>query len=886
MGYLQFRPLRVLVVCALLFEVSVVWAAEELPTVIVTGTSLPGVQSDTVGPLQVITRAQIERSGAASLAELLKNVAAASAGGADESAVLGFAPGVSAISLRGLGTGATLILLDGRRVAPSGFVPDGQTSATNLNAIPLGAIARVEIMLDGASAVYGSDAVGGVVNIITRRPARESVVRASAGQASSYGDGTRKSAAVTLGFTLPAGDGSGGIVSIERTEQDRVRASARPRTATGNFSGITGNDWRSTYAYPGNLYTIGGADGGGETLLGPLGGCQAAVAGAPFAGNCVYDPVRHQDLQPRTRRDAVYGAGNLSIGGGLEVFANLLGTRSRLDQESPTYSTDLYHQFFRSTPGAAITLPVGHPQNPYPFPVALRHRWADRPFSTHVESLDTRAVIGVRGSVAKWTSEAAVLMARSDATVSRGGLIRDRVLYSDVLDPARNFDARPSFVFGSPADNPADVMGRLYPTLVSRGKTSIRGVDLKASREIGELAGGPLALVVGAEWRRESFSSIPDPLQAAGEISVSGSYSADGARNVGAVFAEVSAPLTKGLDALLALRADRYEGFGVTTTPRIGLRWQASPTLAVRASHAGGFRAPSIGELTQAPTQGFYGGVRDPVLCPDPSDASNAYCSTFVLASLARGQDLRPERSENVSAGLIFAAAPHLSMSMDFYKIRRRDQIASFDPNYVLANEASFPGLVTRDPLTNEIVSMTLPLTNIGVTRLWGYDLGVSSRVAVTDMGSLTLASNYNRQPSYRVTPVPGAAPEQRAGYYLQPKARLSFSATWERSQWTLHAGVNHVGSYLRSTGPSDAACPYATTAFSSLCRISSWTTADVSAAYRPAPGIELSLSIKNVANRQPPTDERLNAFIYTLYNPSYHNALGRFLTASVKASF
>ena len=250
--------------------------------VYIVGSRLPLMADDGPAPVQVISRAEIEQSGYATVAELVKGIVAGNSGGADESTVLSFAPGVTSLSLRGLGTHATLVLIDGRRVAPAGFSPNAQTSAVSVSALPLDMIERVEILLDGASALYGSDAVGGVVNFVTRKRLAGVVARASVGLASPRGDARSSRASITVGVGQDEGPGPSGVLGIEHHQQQALKASARPRTATGDFSAITGNDWRSTYAYPGNLYPAGGSDGGGQALIQALTGCAgtADTAGA------------------------------------------------------------------------------------------------------------------------------------------------------------------------------------------------------------------------------------------------------------------------------------------------------------------------------------------------------------------------------------------------------------------------------------------------------------------------------------------------------------------------------------------------------------------------------------------------------------------------------
>lgn len=864
------------------------WAAaqqsQQLQKVEITGSRIKRVDAETPAPVQVITRAQIEQSGATSITEVLKSLPANNAGSFDESAVASFTPGAGGVSLRGLGAQATLILINGRRVAPFGFASGGQTTFVDVNSIPLDAVERIDVLLDGASALYGSDAMAGVINVILRKDFTGLQARGGLGQ-SSYGDGTFKRASLIYGKGSLAADKYNFFANFEHTEQSAVKASARPNTATSDFRRLTGVDRRSSYAYPGNLYSVGGTQGSGAAFLAPLSGCTPVADGSALNGRCIYQLTDHQDIVPEKSRDSLFTAGTIELGGGAQLFGDLALMRTKFRQESPTYSSSTYYDTNVDIPSRAITLPVGHPQNPYNTPVALRYRWTDVPQVADVVSDTQRLVLGVRGTVAGWDAESGLLVSRSKTTYDQTGFIRDSVLTNEVLDPLNNFDARPTFTFGNPAANDPGLMARLYPTIHNVGKTSTSGVDLRGSREFGSLPGGPMGIALGVETRHESFKSVADPLVMADEFSVLGGASSDGSRNVSALYAELSAPLLKGVETQVALRMDHYSDFGTATTPKLGVKWKALTNLALRATYAEGFRAPALTELVQTPTKGFYSGLVDPQLCPDPTVTTNLNCDLSVAAFSGSNPNLKPEKSKSFTVGLVFEPTSDVSVAVDAYRIKRRNEITSIAPDYLLAHEAQYPGFVVRDPVTNEITQLNLNYSNLGTTNLWGYDIDAKAKIPLAEMGTVSLEAGYNRQPSFKVRPVADADQEQWAGTFSQPKERFTLGATWERGPWTVKGVANYIGGYDRSFSPSDAPCPYTGGAFESLCHVSSWTTGDVYVSYKGIKNLELNLSVKNIENKQAPIDQRYETR-FTLYNAQYHNQMGRFITLGAKYTF
>ncbi|MEI8327305.1 MAG: TonB-dependent receptor, partial [Betaproteobacteria bacterium] len=465
--------------------------------------------------------------------------------------------------------------------------------------------------------------------------------------------------------------------------------------------------------------------------------------------------------------------------------------------------------------------------------------------------------------------------------VTTNGLIRDSVLVDEVLDA--NGKANKTFIFGNPGANAPGLISRLYPTLRDQGTTSTASVDLRGTRELMQLAGGPLGVAVGIEMRRETFTSTPDALVSAEEISVLGAASARGTRTIGALFAELSAPIFKTVEASLAARVDRYSDFGSAITPKASVKWKVVPTLALRATYSEGFRAPALTELSSSPSRGFYSGIRDPKLCPVPNSA-NANCDMSIEAISGSNPKLQPERSKSFTAGIVFEPTDSFSVVLDTYNVKRRDEISGIDPDYLLANEASYPGYVVRNA-AGEIDRLNLQYTNLGSTHVWGYDIDIKSRFNLGEYGKLTISGSYNAEPHYMVANVKGAPEVEYAGTYQQPKERAKMGIGIDQGPWSASATVNFTGSYLRAFTPSDLSCSYNSTGHSELCSVPNWSTLDVFLGYKGFKNLDLSLNIQNAENKQAPLDER-RAGRDTLYSSGYHIQLGRYVSLRAKYTF
>jgi iron complex outermembrane recepter protein len=844
-------------------------APQKVEKVEITGSLIKRVDAESASPIQIITRQEIEQSGATTISEVLKRLPATNSGTFNEAGVASFSPGAAGASLRGLGGAATLVLINGRRIAPFGFASGGQTTFVDLNGIPTSVVERIEVLLDGASAIYGSEAIAGVINIITRKDYKGIEVSARAG-ISSRSDADSKGVTLTAGTGSLAADGYNVFGSFGYATNDALYANERPATKDSDFRRFGSLDRRSTYSSPGNAYNT-----ANTTFIGALPGC-ALVGGAAdggLNGRCLYDFTKYVALAPNAERLNGFVAGVFNLNSNWQLFSDLNLTQNKFNQRSASYNV--------STLGyPVVILPANHPQNTFGRDVGVRYRLSDVDNGVDVDSKTLRVTGGIRGVLAGWDVESAVLHSASNTDVIYKGFPRDSVFANGFLVDGTN-RVQSGVTLGNLS---ADLKARLYPDLTNNGKTSTTGIDARASREFGQLPGGPMGVAIGADYRRESFKTVPDKLVEAGEISTLGSSSADGKRNVTAAFVELSAPVFPGLETQVAGRIDSYSDFGSKFTPKFGFKWKPIKNIALRGTYAEGFRAPSLTETSGSPVRGFYNGVRDPKLCPVPND-TNPNCSLQVPGTSGSNPNLKPETSKSFTLGVIVEPVDNISIALDYYNIKRTNEISALDIEYLLANEKLYPKYVNRDG-TGAITSFLLPYENLGSTNVRGFDLDIKTSFGLGEYGKMKLGGYYNYMPDYFVAPVKGAQELNYAGTWLQPRERFVATANWERGPWDATLTWNRTGSYQRAFTPSDTSCALSAASIAQgLCNVRAQSTSDIVVRYSGFKDLVLTLTVNNIEDRQAPLDQRRETR-FTWYQPTYHNALGRYFQIAGRYTF
>ncbi|MFO1340079.1 MAG: TonB-dependent receptor [Burkholderiaceae bacterium] len=756
---------------------------QETQRVEITGSSIKRTDAETALPVQVISREEIQRSGAVNTEELLKSVAAlASSGQITASGAAGATTGgISSVSLRGLTSVRTLVLLNGRRIAPYGIGFTGDSVSVDVNSIPLAAIERVEVLKDGASAVYGSDAVAGVINFILRKDYVGGELGLDVGRSQHGGaDADRVTASWGTGdlttdrYNLMLV----GMVQREGALFGRDRDFARR-----SYSLSANNDNTSAHTFPANLIVLDSVGNAGNPAAPACPGPYAL--NTPFtdgSGLCAFDPSPMVGLLPKTNRASLFGSAHFMLGENTEAFIEASYNRNEINTviqpvpfsfifalppNNPLYNLPPYNGFFPDgtptglTPGTStiIMMPsspyypaayvrtlMGNPNDPLP-PITILYRSAVTGMRDITDiSESPRLAGGLRGTLGDWDYETALLLSSSRVRehVNGGFPANSKIL------PILN-SGNVNFWGPNTPDIDAQLRDTNYIGDAYRVRSDLTSLTGHVSRDLMPLGGGALALALGAEWRDEKYLFDPSPTIQSGDISGYGGnfLVTDRSRQVGAAYVELVAPLLKSLELNAAVRYDRYQGVGASTTPKLSLRWQPVSELVLRGSVGKGFRAPSLQDLYLPNTTGVTpSGLSDPLRCPTTGSASD--CSTQFNVLFGGNAALDPERSTNMTLGAVIAPTNKLSLSMDFFKIDLKDTIVNgVAPAVILGDLSKYGSLVTRGPadpnfpgLPGPIVQINQTNINLGESRVSGIDADARATWPLGDWGKLSATAS------------------------------------------------------------------------------------------------------------------------------------------------
>jgi iron complex outermembrane receptor protein len=769
----------------------VVFAQQTLQRVEVTGSSIRRADAETASPVQVISKDEIDQSGKATVGEYLQTLTADSQGSVPFTYGRGFSGATaSGISLRGLGANATLVLINGRRVAASVLADDAQRTFVDLNQIPMEAVERVEVLKDGASAIYGSDAVAGVVNIILKKNYVGTVIKATGGIAEE-GDGSEGRVALTHGMGDIEKDGWNLLLNAElskknaiyyrdRAGRNAVGVSAISQfgfnpnsSASNNVNRLGGNGWIPTsggkrtnnsasQSFIGNVRNpvtldyYSRQDPAGVGFTNPQPGAAAYCASHTNInpqvnpnGAC-YNDMWQQfgQVQPDMNSGSFFGRFTKAINAQTEGFIELgyYQMNSRI-QNTPLVPSGGYF-----TPNgdvlsntAPTQLGATHPDNPY-LGTAARLSYNPGfdigPNVTSSDSHTVRFVAGVKGAMGTWDYDTALSYSEVKQTDTAERRINWRVSNALLNPTAANiaaatansaaYAALPAGTVWRIGENAGLNSAAMYNALLAdqsrSGYSRQYGVDFKASTEVGKLDGGGIGIAIGGELRHEE-NNLPFYSGLGDYIGVSlTKYGGD--RNIAALYTEALFPVTKRLELSAALRADHYSDAGNAFTPKVGAKWRPIDNLAIRGTYAEGFRAPSSSE-NNANSMAAFGGatVDDNVRCAAGVGDDN--CKGVAPTFVQRGNpSLEPEKSKSFTIGTVWDITPKTSVTADLWEIRRTGLPVIQDPQ-----QAVDKGQYTRDPSTalnpadpGAILSGFVQFENSASSKTNGLDVELKHR--------------------------------------------------------------------------------------------------------------------------------------------------------------
>lgn len=916
-----FKPLALAVGTALAAMSAAMPAAQaqtppaKMERVEITGSMIKRVSAETPAPVTVIKREDIERSGASSLEDLLSRESVTGGGGlSDLGAGNGFAAGTASISLRGMGSAATLTLVNGRRLAPAAVVDpnSGKSTVFNINSIPLAAVERVEILKDGASSLYGSDAMAGVVNIILRKDYQGRLISASA-QQNDHGLFRTWSGSAMLGQGDLSRDGFNVFLGIDAYRRDGVLAAEAPDQVRQELYGATFGRLAtdSTSSYPGNLYTY--ANGAAGSFRVMLPGCaaenQVAVSATNAALSCKYnsDAVAAMYVSQQ-KRDAVFGRASWQFNANTELHAELLLSRVETRFSDAPPSRTEQQTFWGDAQGksvrfAGLALPASHPDNPTrlasktnpvvlknslnsytftaPTVLGLRYRFTDVEAGRTTLADNARLVVSGTTVWQDWDLDAGVLLHEQKNTQLRRGR-----LSMSGLNQALSSG---SYRFGG--SNSPEVLAGFVRSTEDEGKSSTAALDLRASRELGRLEGGPAMLGLGTELRREQFRLSADENIAKGDIIGVGIGEADGSRRVYAAYAELQAPVLKGLETQAALRAEHYSDFGSAITGKLGAKYQVVPQLALRATFATGFRAPSLSQISKGSVFAFTS-VQDKKLCP-VLKAGDDNCSRNISSVNQANPDLGPEKSKSLTLGLVAEPVSGAEVVLDAWYFHRRDEVDRLDAQQVVDREDEFAASVIRQapvaPATlGPILQVLRKFRNMALSKTAGMDYEMAYRWRLNNGDMLKLKFSGTRTLLRKQQDEAGQPLESVLGYYGAPRAKNKLALDWDRGPWSVTLTGNYQAGF--KSFDQGGSCPAELTSakLDQYCTLKSYATADLALGYKGFKNVKLNATVRNLSGAKPPFDpvSSPSSVRDVGYNPDYYNVYGRYITLSASYEF
>lgn len=892
-----------------------------LERVEITGSSIKRVQTEGATPVQTITRTEIERAGIVNAEQLLMRISANGTGADNLSSNVGIQLGTtdrnnngnSSANLRGLGSSSTLVLLNGRRIAAHG----AKGNSVDLNWIPIGAVERVEVLKDGASAIYGTDAVGGVINFILRKD--------YAGfEATGFVDVTEAGGGNVYSGSLLGGWGNlqtdryNFMASLTFDRQQKLGGNERsfsngfqperglsPDTAGTPFAtqqGLAGSALGATYTLP----TTGSQTYNRANLLSFQGACdtfpgmsqyQSALWGAPGARfACAYDyGASAMLIQPLERTNFV-GRGSIAINPDTTAFVEAVVGRSIAKKQFEPYQ-------ITTTIAAGNAYPVGGPYyqdlsayipsfNPN-LPISYRWRCVDCGGRTIETTTDAyRVLAGLEGTLAgKWDYRLGVSTAESKAQ----SILGEGYMFTNALNAA----------LGSGVVNPWVPLGQSQPaagmaalraasaagTRLFDGKSSTTEIDGVISGELAQLPAGPLSAAVGFDYRKESYAFSD------GSVTTNPVFLAPFdpefpkvSRDIKAVFAELAVPVVKGLEATLAVRHDEYSDFGGTTNPKVALKYMPVKQVLVRGSYNTGFRAPSFFQLyTQQALAQIPGNIADPLLCPGGSVPGSdlTVCAIRPNGLTGGNPDLKPEESKQWTVGIVLSPTDWFTAAIDVWEIKRTNLIYQLTPQQIIANYPQFGEAYIQRGTDNRIdgpggfIRAGFVNADGDITR--GTDLSLQATMNLGG-GRLTGTLDGTYIDSHRTRIFSSQPYVETAGQWnsrdLFVRWKHQLGVTYTRGPWSGTIAQGYTSGYKDER-------PAGTVPAGWNPKVDSYTVYHLSASYTGIKNLTLTAGIKNLFDKDPPfTAHNLDFAAGAGWDPRVADPRGRAYTLRLNYRF
>ncbi len=824
--------------------------AEKLDKVVVTGSRISSTDLEGPKPVTVITREDIELSGMQTAADILRTTTFNSFGSFRERS--GSSGGQAAlVNMRGLGASRTAVLVNGRRLPGSALFG---TSAANLNAIPIAAIERVDILQGGASSIYGADAIAGVINIILREDYEGAEVEIGIARPDGKG-GDEEHGSFVVGLNSDKGNMVFAAEFFRRNpvfDKDRDYSKVQVLQEGGVFG----------------VDTVGISVGGntgfttdfGEAFV--LGDCQTVAQGGQYAG-VFTDPFGvpgdgcgfgYADISAQT--------------GDINRFNTFLSANYDINENHTLYFQNTLarvQSYGRYAPAVGFFF-VGAdaPQNPRPgTPIFAFHRFvAHGPRQENFVEFDIDNVIGAKGVIFDDQVNYDAYFRSYTSTIENIGntYINQPALEAAVL--AGEYD------FVNPFANTAQQLAAVGHTTTRDLRTRYNEAAINFDGYAWEMPAGTVGWALGGEWSSENYQDIYDSLREAGNVIGSAGNSSAGDRERISAFGELAIPLLDNLDLQLAARFDDYNDFGSNLSPSVSFRWQAMENLIVRASYNEGFKAPNLTSLHSARAESFND-VTDFTQC-DAQGIVPTDCPTFQVQNFSGGNpDLLAESSQGFDVGFVWEPIENFSIGLDYFETDLDDAITQISIQTLLNLERDGqplpPGTaINRAPsvggVPGRITTIDTGFANVATIEVKGMDIRLAYRYNTDTMGTFASTLQYSKLFDYLFTSLPGATATEQLDLSFTPDSRATFNMNWNYGDHTVSLQSYWIASTQNSASDSD------------FGRIPSFTNHNLSYIYHASWDADITVGVRNLADKGP----SLDTVVAGSTAPSLYDVYGR----------
>jgi iron complex outermembrane receptor protein len=843
---------------------------KQLKTFEVTGSLIR--QSDKTGfqAVQTVTQKDIQASGATTVSDFLRSTAANSASSWGDNYTYSTAPGGAGIALRGLSEKYTLVLIDGQRVAPYALNTNFTDSFVDLNSLPLNMIDRIEIVKTGAVSQYGSDAIAGVVNIITKHDFQGLQLDGSLGGAQHGGAGTDKFN-ILGGFGNLTSDGYNITAAASYQHTSGIDLSQRD-TTSGQVFPYGNNQPTSFWQTPNGPVAVGNCVGGKTVNSGN------SITSAFQPGTaCSYNTSNVDSLSPESEHANVKIHGDFKINDNVQAFADIWDSyaTSSIVTNVAGFSGLGSPLSYSSATGIVANNNLVSATNPYnPFGVATPLNYTFPGYPTGVQSTSNFWAFstGLKGNFdtpnwGSWNwsasyghSQSVVAVTDTNAMTVAG--------YQQVL--AGGYD------FADPAATPNGLNGLFTnPEYLAISKLDV--VDATISTpNLFHLPTGDVGVGFGTQFQHQSeYIGNPTGVDT-GQTLIAGIplQSADDSRNVAAVYYQIDVPIIKNLTFSQSGRYDYYNQFGGAFSPRFALRYQPVQALTAYASFNRGFRAPTLVESSRGALLGDQNAI-------DTDPASAQYGQDVGVAELQHGNpNLQPEHTKNYNIGFELSPAHNTDLGFDWYKIDVTNVIgiAPLQPTV----NANNPADVVRDPNTGVIDYVNSELVNFSYLHTDGFEANFRQALP-TKLGTFAFSTDWAYVWHF-VTPGLANGATDAAGNNSSlslsfggsfPRWRGNTSVSWlsPDRKWNAALTWDYTGPYANTAQESEFGTPGIPS------EIGSFSVFNLTASYTGFKHWTIYAGIDNIFNKAPPYDPNFVEYPYyqTGYDTSLYDYIGRY---------